>query len=252
MLRASPVSAPDVLQGSGFNAQLVRSAKRRTLTIQVKRGQVVVRAPLGMPPADIEGFVRQKTAWIIRHLQRQPSLPAQRSLNHGDLLPYFGRPQRLQIVPGNCGRIVKGDDALILEINSRRIDCTACVRGQACETCLQSRRKQLERWYANAASEFINDCLPEFARRLGVAPTRVKVRYYKARWGSCNHRGELQFNWLLAMAPPAVFEYVIVHELCHLQHFNHSRAFWRLVASVLPDYMEQRRWLQQQTSLNWF
>ncbi len=241
-----------VLQGSGFSARLVRSARRKTLTIQVKQGQVWVRAPQGMAPADIEQFVRQKTAWIIRHLQRQPAPPVPRSLNTGDCLYVSGRPLRLQIAPGTISCVLPEADTLLLSLKRCRVNCSVAERGTACEHCFSLRRKTLEQWYAQAARQTIDDRLPEFAQRLGVAPTLVKVRYYKARWGSCNHRGELQFNWLLAMAPSAVFDYVIVHELCHLRHFNHSPAFWRLVASVLPGYLEQRRWLQQQSILNWF
>jgi predicted metal-dependent hydrolase len=89
--------------------------------------------------------------------------------------------------------------------------------------------------------------LTELAEReapgLGVSFERIAIRDQKTRWGSCSSRGTLSFNWRLVLAPPAVADYVVVHELCHLREPNHSRSFWRLVARARPGYPQQRRWL---------
>ena len=74
---------------------------------------------------------------------------------------------------------------------------------------------------------------------------RITIRDQKTRWGSCSARGTLSFNWRLMLAPPAVLDYVVVHELCHLTHMNHSPAFWALVESVCPDYRIHRKWLKE-------
>jgi predicted metal-dependent hydrolase len=80
-----------------------------------------------------------------------------------------------------------------------------------------------------------------------------KVRKYKARWGSCNNRGELSFNCLLKMLPLWVVDYVIVHELCHLKHMNHSTRFWQLVEQYNPQFRLAKAWLKQnQASLSWY
>ena len=81
------------------------------------------------------------------------------------------------------------------------------------------------------------------AQRLGVAFQRIAIRDQRTRWGSCSSRGTLSFNWRLVLAPLAVAEYVVVHELCHLREPNHSPRFWQLVAAARPGYREQRRWL---------
>ncbi len=83
-----------------------------------------------------------------------------------------------------------------------------------------------------------------FASQLGVTYGKITVRRQKSRWGSCSTAGNLNFNCLLAECPPEVLDYVVVHELCHRLEMNHSTAFWAKVASVLPDYMNQRRWLK--------
>ena len=75
--------------------------------------------------------------------------------------------------------------------------------------------------------------------------TSITIRDQKTRWGSCSGRGTLSFNWRLILAPPEILDYVVVHELCHLTHMNHSREFWDLVGSVIPDYKVRRKWLKE-------
>jgi predicted metal-dependent hydrolase len=81
--------------------------------------------------------------------------------------------------------------------------------------------------------------------RLGVSFQRIRVAGQRTRWGSCSSRGTLSFNWRLALAPPEVLDYVVVHEVCHLREPNHSRRFWRLLEEVRPTYREQLAWLRE-------
>ena len=75
--------------------------------------------------------------------------------------------------------------------------------------------------------------------------TSITIRDQKSRWGSCSSRGTLSFNYRLIFAPPEILDYVVVHELCHLTHMNHSKDFWNKVASVMPDYKIHRKWLKE-------
>ena len=88
---------------------------------------------------------------------------------------------------------------------------------------------------------------------MDLYPRQVTIRGQKGRWGSCSSRGALSLNWKLISAPAFVLDYVVIHELAHLAHMNHSAAFWRLVAAHCPDYKRARRWLDDhQIELNWF
>ena len=84
-----------------------------------------------------------------------------------------------------------------------------------------------------------------FAPLLGVACNRITIRTQRTRWGSCSSKGNLNFNRLLVLAPAAVLDYVVVHELCHLREMNHSPQFWSLVESILPDYKQRKKWLKE-------
>jgi predicted metal-dependent hydrolase len=106
--------------------------------------------------------------------------------------------------------------------------------------------KRLKQWYKQQAEDYLPMRLDDWASRMPKKPKGVKIRFYTARWGSCNRRQEIQLNWALMACPDEVVDYVLVHELAHLVHFNHSRDFWQLVATYYPEYKQQERWLRQQ------
>ena len=101
------------------------------------------------------------------------------------------------------------------------------------------------RYLANRAVQEIPPRVERYAHIIGVTYGRITIRNQTSVWGSCTAKGNLNFNCLLMLTPPEVIDYVIVHELCHRKEMNHSARFWTLVASILPDYTEQKRWLRE-------
>ncbi len=99
---------------------------------------------------------------------------------------------------------------------------------------------------ANRAMEDIPARVARFAPLVGVSYGRITIRNQISRWGSCSSQGNLSFNCLLMLCPPEIADYVVVHELCHRRHMNHSAAFWAEVARVIPDYKARRSWLKEQ------
>jgi predicted metal-dependent hydrolase len=93
------------------------------------------------------------------------------------------------------------------------------------------------------ARELVRETVAAEAPRIGVRCSRISIRDTRSRWGSCSSAGSLSFSWRLALAPRQILDYVVVHELCHLVHLDHSRRFWSLVERVRPDFREQRDWL---------
>ena len=107
-----------------------------------------------------------------------------------------------------------------------------------------TQRTALEKRYINAAKEYFPKRVAYFQQFTGGTYNRITIRDQKTRWGSCSAKGTLSFNWRLMLAPPAILDYVVVHELCHLTHMDHSPAFWQAVGEVYPDYCAARKWLK--------
>jgi predicted metal-dependent hydrolase len=103
----------------------------------------------------------------------------------------------------------------------------------------------VEQWYRRQARAALTSAVRRESERLAIVEwQRIRVADQRSRWGSCSIRGTLSFSWRLVMAPPEVLEYVVVHELCHLRHMDHSPRFWQLLDSAWPTRREQQSWLR--------
>ena len=116
------------------------------------------------------------------------------------------------------------------------------VRDRAQEAGYLTKQEMEE--LAQKAAATIPERVRYYAEKLNVTYGRITIRNQKTRWGSCSAKGNLNFNCLLMLAPPEVLDYVVVHELCHRMEMNHSKRFWSLVGTVLPDYRKQEKWLK--------
>ncbi|GAP13261.1 predicted metal-dependent hydrolase [Longilinea arvoryzae] len=209
--------------------RLIRS-KRRTLALQIDAGgRLTVRAPLRLPRAEIERFVQSRAGWIRRHQQR--SLAAQPPEHHyqaGERFLYLGEEYPLAIVDA-----VR--PALELREGQFRLSRAALPRAEQLFT----------RWYRNQARQVFAHRADFHARRVGEHFDRLRVSSARTRWGSCSSRRTLSFTWRLVMAPPAAIDYVIIHELAHLQVHAHSHSFWGLVEAWLPEWKTAADWLKE-------
>ena len=102
----------------------------------------------------------------------------------------------------------------------------------------------VKKYYRNLAREVLGAWTGYYARNMGVTYGRISIREQKTRWGSCSSVGNLNYNWKLVLMPPGVLDYVVVHELAHRREMNHSAAFWKVVATWMPDYKKYRKWLR--------
>ncbi len=118
------------------------------------------------------------------------------------------------------------------------------ARNRPVSDLTDAQRAALEKRYIAAAKDYFPKRVAYYLQFTGGSYERISIRDQKTRWGSCSAKGTLSFNWRLMLAPPAVLDYVVVHELCHLTYMNHSAAFWRKVESIYPDYRSSRRWLK--------
>ncbi|MEJ7716900.1 MAG: SprT family zinc-dependent metalloprotease [Thermoleophilaceae bacterium] len=213
-----------------------RSERARRARVEVSAGGVEVVVPRRMALRHVAPFVEEKRRWIERTLRRYEeavrSLPAAR-LAHGGSVPLLGRELELSVLvePGRVRARVRlrGD---------RRLEVAVGEPGP------DALRKALEPWYRRRAEAEIGPRLSAAAMRAGASYGRLVIRNQRTRWASCSSSGTMSFNWRLLLAPEAVLEYVIEHEVAHLAVPDHSRRFWALLAERCPAYREHERWLR--------
>jgi hypothetical protein len=207
--------------------RLIRS-RRRSLSLIVERdGSLTVRAPQHLSQAEIDRFVQAKSDWIRRkQLQAARQAPVVHRYQDGETFLYLGVAYPLWLVSG-------GKSGLVFD------------RGFALERSLQPEGERLfTAWYRRQARRHLEERVAYFAGKFDFDPGKLRISSARTRWGSCSRKGTLSFTWRLVMASPDVVDYVVVHELCHLRHPNHSKAFWSHVERILPGYKTQRAWLK--------
>jgi predicted metal-dependent hydrolase len=229
-----PKPRPDPLVEGVGPVNIIRSRRKTVALIVEGDGRVVVRAPYRLPQNLIEAFVADKAGWICQkraELERRGgacgrSPAAAHRFAAGERFMYLGQSYPLQLVE-------RQGPALALDEAFR-------LKGSA-----QAEAAQVfERWYKEKARELFTRRTGELARQHGFTVHTLRLSSARTRWGSCGTKGALNLNWRLIMAPPAVIDYVILHELAHLKEKNHSPRFWALVEKLAPDYKIQRQWLK--------
>jgi len=207
--------------------RLIRSRRRSLALIVEHNGSLTVRAPLRTPDSQIHAFVESKAAWVARKQAeaRAKYVPAKKYVE-GEVFLYLGKSYPLRIVSSQR-------PALALE-GSLRLSQNALPKAEATFT----------RWYKAQAAEVIGARVAHYANLYGFQYGRIRISSARTRWGSCSAKGTLSFTWRLIMAPLEVIDYVVVHELVHLKHRNHSRQFWGGVAAIIPTYKKHVRWLK--------
>lgn len=202
--------------------QLIRS-KRRTLSICVdQEGALVVRAPMRMPLREIEAFIRQKQDWIAKKQQLVTS-HAPFALCDGAQMPFLGGVITLRLADVRSAK--EANEGLLVPKTG---DAYAHVK----------------KWRMQRAKADLPPRVAYWSQRTGLNPTRLSFGNAKKRWGSMNSRGEMRLNAALMHCTPEMIDYVIVHELCHLLHADHSPAFHACVRAVLPQADEIRKRMQ--------
>ncbi|MEO0664216.1 MAG: SprT family zinc-dependent metalloprotease [Pseudomonadota bacterium] len=197
-------------------------ARRLTLRVASRDGRVTLTVPRGVPDREALAFARDRREWLSKHLG---SVGARSALRLGDQVPVEGRLYTLEPAAVRAARI-EGNHLLVPRRASE-------APGRPAAAFL----KLLARERLAAASD-------HYAAALGVRYSKLTLRDTRSRWGSCSSAGALMYSWRLAMAPPAVLDYVAAHEVSHLREMNHSPAFWATVARLMPDYAPHRRWLR--------
>lgn len=214
--------------------QLVYSTKRRSVALQIKQGQLTVRAPVGVSEADIKRLIIAKQPWIDKHLElaKTQVAPDWLALKR---LPFQQRQLTLNVHVSTQPEVYLDEDKLQVSLSSR---CQA----KNLET---HARKQIKHWYQQQAQQWFGQRLAFWQQEMALTAAHFGIGDWKSRWGYCNSKAELGFNWRLMMVPDWVADYVVVHELAHLRHLNHSAKFWQLVHKHYPKARAAAEFLKQ-------
>lgn len=216
--------------------QLMPGTNRSTTDIVIERnGAVVVRPPEGFSEAQVDAVVESKRMWIYRNLAEWRDLNATavvREWVNGETFLYLGRSYRLSLV---------SDQDCDVKLNEGRF----CLKRNLIDAGgHDAAKKAFETYYMAKGLQRIKDRVKYYAPKVGVEPSDLKVKDMGYRWASCSKANVLSFHWKCMMAPPKIIDYIVVHELCHIHHRNHSDAFWNEVDKVMPDYRERKDWLR--------
>jgi predicted metal-dependent hydrolase len=173
--------------------------------------------------------------WIYRNLADWRDLNATRVVRewvNGEAFPYLGSNYRLLLV---------GKQEEALKLKEGRFCLLRSVVDQGGK---DAAHQAFQEFYEEKGRERLSKRVAALAARVGVQPGRIAVKELGYRWASCLSDGSLHFHWKCMMAPVTIIDYIVVHELCHLRHRDHSAAFWNEVDKVLPDYRERKDWLR--------
>ncbi|WP_319379897.1 SprT family zinc-dependent metalloprotease [Thiomicrorhabdus sp.] len=240
-LAAWPLQCPD----GEHRLPIVYSRRKASIALKIRDSQVILEVPSHLEKQALSTLLKARSKWLEQHYlsvceslsKREESLWHR----HGDF-ELFGRRQGFSVLEDGRQTNKKVLSAVQNTQGDWELSChpqlSDAARSVAVKSWLEQRmRRELQ--------ERLQLKLPLYAQRLGVDFGKVEIKGYKGRWGSCRANGDLQFNWRLAQAPDWVVDYVMVHELCHRVHANHSANFWKLVEAHFPRTSQAKQLLKQ-------
>lgn len=191
---------------------------------------VAVVIPVGDETQPSE-LLKENAAWVVEKTRKYDAFREQipeRRFEPGATFPYLGEPHQVAVEQRPSSSVQDGE----LRLAEHHVEETSVQRA-------------LESLYRRNARQRFERCADQYAEKMGVDYEQIEIRNQRTRFGSCSSNGTLGLNWRLMMAPPDVGDYVIIHELAHLQEPNHNDAFWSLVREYDPDYENHARWLEE-------
>lgn len=208
---------------------IVRS-KRKTLSISIGPDLIIrVKAPYWVTNHEIEEFIVKNREWIknkLSQMSKRPKAEPKKFMN-GEKFLFLGKEVQLRFSLGEDFIITDSDELLAPSLFA------------------DDPRDMVIEWYKKQAGRIINERCALLSKTVGVKPAKIKINSASSRWGSCSRKGNLNFTWRLIMAPLTVVDYVVLHELVHLIHHNHSREYWAVISKLMPNYMEAEKWLKK-------
>ena len=210
--------------------------KRKTMSIEVETtGEVTVIAPVGTSSDDVIEKVKSRAGWIVSKQYESKFIndtKIEREAVSGESYMYLGRNYSLDI------RVDEDTDNISVKLFQGKFVVNTYTKDE------DLIKKAMENWYREKTLAKVKERVSYYSSYFNDKVTTIKVKEQKKRWASCTSKNELLFNWRCVMAPVFVLDYIVVHEMCHMEYKNHSKDFWNRVCAVMPDYEVRRAWLR--------
>ncbi|APU59302.1 M48 family metallopeptidase [Clostridium botulinum] len=219
------------LMGERFQ-YILKTKKRKTISIKIGKEFIIeVTAPLGTNEYTIEQVLKKEEKWIIKKIKKL------KEVENFNGYYYLGELYYLKIkeVKSLYFKLEVDSNKFMVYINSG-------ILKEKREVIIKDN---LEKFYKEQAVKVLKERTDYYSSILKVVPKNIVIKNQKTLWGSCSSKGNINYNYKIVMAPLKILDYIVVHELCHLVHMNHSKDFWHLVESIIPDFKERRNWLKE-------
>lgn len=224
-----------------------RSGRRKTVSLFVDPVEgIFLRAPRRTSIKTLKKLIHSRAVWILnkqRLIKESFEKSPPKEFINGESFLYLGRRMRL--------KTIKNKRKSGVSVYGGRLKVNITERTNS-KDYVKIVRDLLVNWYRKHANKIISKRVEVYSRKLGIKIPEVILANQTKRWGSCSKNGRIRFNWHIIMAPVSLIDYVVAHELCHLRFNNHSRDFWKLLGSIMPDYESRRECLRKEGSKFYF
>jgi predicted metal-dependent hydrolase len=227
----------EITQFENHTVEIRRRPRQRYINLRVRHdGALRVTCGPRVPRRDIFSFIRESEEFIKKALADLAEFyrrhPPKRALSGEEYL-YLGTRKKLQIV-------WTWNSKIKIQFRDGEFELLAPTTSTP-----EERHEALLKYFKKEGGHYLRRCAEYWAKRMNANPASVTIRGQTSRWGSCTSRGDVNLNWKLLAAPPEIIDYVVIHELAHLTHMDHSARFWSLVGRHFPEYKRAKKWLRE-------
>ena len=219
-----------------FNIIIKRTNRKKTVSFRIKNQEVIISAPKFLSDNEIYNLVEMKIKWIKNKLalEKLNTVSIKRKYENGDIFLYLGSEYSLKIKKSSRDNIYIKDKNLIVEAKN--------------VLTKNSIKNNIKNWYISESKKYLTKTNSYYEILIGVKSNKLLFGQYKSKWGSCNSKKTISYDWRIIMAPFEVIHYLIIHELCHIKYPNHSIYFWKYVEKYMINYKIQKKWLKNNSN----
>ncbi|MCH2677859.1 MAG: M48 family metallopeptidase [Alphaproteobacteria bacterium] len=219
-----------------FNIIIKRTNRKKTVSFRIKNQEVIISVPKFLSDNEINNLVEIKIKWIKNKLalEKLNNVSIKRKYENGDIFLYLGSEYSLKIKKSYRDNIYIKDKNLIVE--AKNVLATNNIKNN------------IKNWYISESKKYLTKTNSYYEILIGVKSNKLLFGQYKSKWGSCNSKKTISYDWRIIMAPFEVIHYLIIHELCHIKFPNHSIYFWKYVEKYMINYKIQKKWLKNNSN----